>query len=204
MRLQHNGTAVKTTKYRLDTELERLSTPGQEVWFKEHLQQVLQSDKPYYAKADTIARAFWELNGKIDYIAQEIQSLNALKKRLKEARAKGLQIAAQLLSSYGIDRLEGVAVSSLSVTPSREKIEEKMCIEDPEKVMALGYVAFHVDEEAVKRALREDPDEAEALRPFVRIERTVQKYPAKLRINRRRLQSQTVDTTETDLSFEAA
>jgi uncharacterized small protein (DUF1192 family) len=176
---------MKTTNYRLESELERLGPLGQEQWFKGYLKEVLESDRPYYAKADYIALSFMELENKIDYLTQEIQTLTALKKRLQEAKGKGLEIAAALMREYGIEKLEGVAVSSLTITPPKEKVKEKLHIKNPDKVMELGYVTFSVDEKAVQQALSH-PELSTELLPYVEVERSKENIPAKVRINKKR------------------
>ena len=176
---------MKTVNYRLESELERLGPHAQEQWFKGYLKEVLESDRPYYAKADYIALSFMELENKIDYLTQEIQTLTALRKRLQEAKSKGLEIAASLMRGYGIEKLEGVAVSSLTITPPKEKVKEKLHIKNPDKVMELGYVTFSVDEGAVKRALNY-PEQAIELLPYVEVERSKENIPAKVRINKKR------------------
>jgi hypothetical protein len=44
-----------------------------------------------------------ELDNKLIYLSDEIKSLTALKKKLTEAKILGLQIAEQILQSYGIE-----------------------------------------------------------------------------------------------------
>ena len=46
---------MKTTNYRLQTEIEHLSPTSQKEWLKNYLKEVLESDKPYYVKSDYIA-----------------------------------------------------------------------------------------------------------------------------------------------------
>ncbi len=60
---------MKTTNYRLQTEIENLTPTSQRAWFESYIREVLESDKPYYAKADYIGLSFQELQNKIDYIA---------------------------------------------------------------------------------------------------------------------------------------
>jgi hypothetical protein len=64
-------------------------------------------------------------------------------------------------------------------------------IKDPDKVMALGYVKFSVDEAAVKKALRHEEMRKE-LAPYIEVERTEEHHPPKLRINKKRIHEATV------------
>jgi len=176
---------MKTTNYRLQTELERLGPLGQEEWFKNYFKEVLESDKPYYAKSDYIALSFMELDNKIKYLSEEIQTLTQLKKRLQEAKTRGLEIAALTLQEYGIDKMEGAAVSSLTITPGKTKTKEEIRIKDPNKVMELGFVKFSVDEKAVQEALNHTEMFAQ-LDPYIEVSSKEEIIPAKLKINKKR------------------
>ena len=69
---------INIKKYRLQTEMENLKL-GNENWFKDYIKQVLESDKPYYEKADYIAYSINQLQNKIDYVSNEIKELQDLK-----------------------------------------------------------------------------------------------------------------------------
>ena len=176
---------MKTTNYRLQTQIEHLGPLGQEKWFKEYLKDVLESDKPYYTKSDYIALSFMELDNKITYLSDEIKMLTVLKKRLTEAKTLGLEIAAQILQEYGIDKMEGTAVSSLTIAPSKTKTKETILIKDPNKVMELGYVSFSVDEKAVKDALHHK-ELFEQLDSYIDVSLEDETVPARLKINKKR------------------
>ena len=176
---------MKTTNYRLQNELEHLGPLAQEQWFKEYLKSVLESDKPYYTKSDYIALSFMELDNKLSYLSDEIKMLSVLKKRLAEAKALGLEIAAQTLKEYGIDKMEGTAISSLTITPSKIKVKETLHYKNPNKIMELGYVSFSVDEASVKSALK-TKEGLEELDAYVQIEIEEEPVLAKLKINKRR------------------
>ena len=145
---------MKTTNYRLQTEIEHLSPAHQKDWFRNYLKEVLESDKPYYVKSDYIALSFMELDNKLAYLsAMKLNHSLRLKKKLTEAKTLGLEISAQILQEYGIEKMEGTAISSLTITPQKVKQKETIRIKEPNKVMELGYVSFSVDEKAVKEAL---------------------------------------------------
>jgi hypothetical protein len=186
---------MKTTNYRLQTEIEHLSSTKQKEWFKGYLKDILESDKPYYQKADYIALSFMELENKVDYLSQEIKALTELKKKLQQAKVLGLEITAQTLQQYGIDKMEGTAISSLSIAPSKTKYKEEIRIKDPKKVMELGYVSFSVDEKAVKEALQHQ-DMFTELDPFIEVDAKEEMTPARLKINKKRTNRSTDETVE--------
>ena len=187
---------MKTTNYRLQTEIEHLSPDNQKEWFKNYLKDVLESDKPYYVKSDYIALSFIELDNKLAYLSDEIKALTLLKKKLTQAKTLGLEIAATTLHEYGIAKMEGTAISSLTITPAKQKQKETIRIKDPAKVMELGYVNFTVDEKAVKDALSHT-ELFEQLDPYVDVSLEDETVPAKLKINKKRSTSNiTISTVE--------
>ena len=118
-------------------------------------------------------------------MSNEIKLLTALKKKLTEAKTIGLEIAAQTLQEYGIDKMEGTAVSSLTITPQKQKQKETIRIKDPQKVMELGYVNFIVDEKAVKDALKHT-ELFEQLDPYIDVSLEDETVPPKLKINKKK------------------
>lgn len=176
---------MKVTNYRLQTEIEQLSTSNQKNWFEDYLKSLLESDKPYYQKSDYIALCFFELDNKVNYLSSEIKALTAQKKKLEEAKRLGLEITAKTLKSYGIDKMEGTAISSLTITPSKKKINRKINIKDPNKVMELGFVEFSVDKKSIELALDSEEDNTELLQ-YLEISTTTETTEAKIKINKRR------------------
>ena len=186
---------MKTINYRLQTEIEHLSPSNQKEWFKNYLKDVLESDRPYYVKSDYIAISFMELDNKLTYLSDEIKTLTALKKKLTDAKTLGLEITAQTLTEYGIKKMEGTAISSLTITPQKQKSKETIRIKDPKKVMELGYVSFSVDEKAIKESLKY-PEQFDQLDPYIEVELTEETIPARLKINKKRSSNSTDETVE--------
>ncbi len=186
---------MKTTNYRLQTEIEHLSPSSQKDWFKNYLKEILESDKPYYQKSDYIALSFMELDNKIAYLSSEIKQFTELKKKLQQAKTLGLEIAAQTLQEYGIDKMEGTAVSSLTIAPPKTKTKEVIHYKNPSKIMELGYIAFYVDEKAVNEALKTEEGFNE-LDSYIQIEVEEEDIPARLKINKRRSSNEPTTTIE--------
>jgi hypothetical protein len=186
---------MKTTNYRLQSEIEHLTPTSQKEWFKNYLKEVLESDKPYYVKCDYIALSFMELDNKLAYLTNEIKALTELKKKLQQAKTLGLEIAAQTLQEYGIDKMEGTAISSLTIAPPKTKVKSDIRIKDPQKVMELGYVKFEVDTKEVERALQ-FPEQFQELAPYVEVDYKEEQVPPRLKINKRKTASITADTAE--------
>jgi len=175
---------MKMTNYRLQTEMESIKEDKQE-WFKNYVRQVLESNKPYYAKADYIGLSIKELDNKIAYIADDIKELQTLKKNLTTAKNTALVATAEVLSEYGIDRLDGTAISSITITPSKTKTKETFKILDEDALMQLGFCKVVIDEQAVKDAMLtiEGMNEIDK---FVEVGLTTEKIPAKIKVNPKR------------------
>ena len=175
---------MKMTNYRLQTEIENIKEDKQE-WFKNYVRQVLESNKPYHAKADYIGLSIKELDNKISYISDDIKELQALKKNLTVAKTTALEATAEVLAEYGIDRLDGTAISSITITPSKTKIKDILNIINSEELIKLGYFRVIVDEQSVKDAMStlEGMNEIDK---FVEVDVVKEEVPAKIKVNFRR------------------
>jgi len=175
---------MKMTNYRLQTEIENINTDKTE-WFKNYVRQVLESNKPYHAKADYIGLCIKELDNKLSYISDDIKELQTLKKNLTLAKTTALEATAEVLAEYGIDRLDGTAISSITITPSKTKTKDTLNIINSEELIKLGYFRVVVDEASVKEAMTtlEGMNEIDK---FVEVGVTKEEVPAKIKVNFRR------------------
>ena len=176
---------MKTTNYRLQTEIEHLTPTSQKDWFKNYVREILESAKPYHVKADYIGMSFQELQNKIDYLGSDIKELQQLKKTLTEAKTIAQEATASVLTEYGIDRIDGTAISSLTITPSKIKTTDKLVITNENALMELGYVKVILDEKAVAEAMCtiEGMDEIDK---FVEVSVITEEVPARIKINAKR------------------
>ena len=175
---------MKMTNYRLQTEIENINTDKTE-WFKNYVRQVLESNKPYHAKADYIGLSIKELDNKLSYISDDIKELQTLKKNLTLAKTTALEATAEVLAEYGIDRLDGTAISSITITPSKTKTKDTLNIINSEELIKLGYFRVVVDEQSVKEAMStlEGMNEIDK---FVEVGVVTEDIPAKIKVNFRR------------------
>ena len=176
---------MKTTNYRLQTEIENLKPSSQKDWFKNYVREILESKKPFFSKADYIGLSFQELQNKIDYLSSDIKELQQLKKTLTGAKTIAQEATASVLAEYGIDRIDGTAISSLTITPSKIKTKDKLVITNPDALMELGYVKVILDEKAVAEAMStiEGMDEIDK---FVEVSVTTEEVPARIKVNTKR------------------
>lgn len=179
---------MKSTDYRLQKEIENIKPDNQE-WFKDYVRQVLESKKPYYAKADYLGLSIQELQNKIDYLAEDIKQMQALKKSLTNAKATAIEAIASVLAEYGIDRLDGTAISSITITPQKTKIKEQLVILDECSLMELGYFKPVLDTEAIEQALESKSDDE--ISRHVQVETSKEITPARIKVNTKRTSANT-------------
>ena len=175
---------MKMTNYRLQTEIENIKTDKQE-WFKDYVRQVLESNKPYHVKADYIGLSIKELDNKLSYIADDIKELQTLKKNLTTAKAIALEATATVLQEYGIDRLDGTSISSITISPQKTKLKETFKITDSDALIKLGYFSVVVDEQSVKEAMStlEGMNEIDK---YIEVGVVSEEIPARIKVNARR------------------
>jgi len=175
---------MKMTNYRLQTQMEQIK-PSSTDWYKSYIREILESDKPYHVKADYIGLSFQELQNKIDYLSDDIKELQLLKKTLSDAKTTALEATAEVLSEYGVDRIDGTAVSSITITPAKTKTKDKVTILNADALISLGYVNLSVDEKAVAEAMCtiQGMDEIDK---FVEVSVTTEEVPARIKINAKR------------------
>jgi len=186
---------MKTTNYRLQSEIEHLSPTSQKDWFKNYIKEILESNKPYHVKADYIGMSLQELQNKIDYLASDIKEFQNLKQRLTQAKTIALETTASVLVEYGIDRIDGTAISSLTITPAKSKTKDTLIITDAHALMALGYTKVMVDEEAVKDAMTtlEGMNEIDK---YVEVNTHTEEIPARIKINAKRKRANNEEAPE--------
>jgi len=185
---------MQLKKYRLQSEMESLKV-GNEKWFKEYLKELLESDKEYFEKADYIAYSINELQRKIEYVSGEIKELQTLKKSLSTSKELAQELIASVFSEYGIDKLEGTAISSITLTPQKTTTKRVISIKDDNGVMGLGFVSFSVDMEAIEKAV-DSKEDLEELQKFISIDTLSETIPQKIKINNKRGSSNTDNTVK--------
>ena len=179
---------MELKKYRLQTEMENLKQ-GNEEWFKDYVRGVLESNKPYFEKADYIAYSINQISNKLDYISNEIKELQELKKFLSNSKELAMQITASILTNeYGISKLEsGVAISSITITPEKSKTSQVITIKNEQAVLGLGYVSFIPDYSAIEVDLvKKSKAELKELMQFIEVNTITEITPQKIKINNKK------------------
>lgn len=175
---------MKTTRYQFERDLEGANRSNAD-WLKQSFQSILESDKHFMAKADYIGYTILSIDEKVQSLDDQIKELQELKKRLKEAKEVALTIGAEIFNNYGIDKLEGAGISSITVTEGKDKTDLELIIHDEEALISLGYFTKVLDRERVLSEFTK-ADERERLSLYCDvIKNTVTTLP-KLKVNKRR------------------
>jgi len=175
---------MKTTRYKFEQLVQEVKEESTE-WLIDEFKSVLESDKDFTRKADYIGFSIASIDVKVASLDEEIKELQEYKKRLKAAKEIALTVGAEVFASYGIEKLEGAGISSITVTKPTTKTKQTLQILNEEKLIKLGYFRVVVDEEALIEALGV-PEELESIAEYVRLDTTEIISTAKLRINKRR------------------
>jgi hypothetical protein len=111
--------------------------------------------------------------------------MTALKKNLTSAKATALEATATVLAEYGIDRLDGTSISSITITPQKTKLKETFKVIDSEALIKLGFYSVVVDEQSVKDAML-TVEGMNEIDKFVEVGVVSEEVPAKIKVNSRR------------------
>ena len=114
--------------------------------------------------------------------------MTALKKSLTTAKVTALEATATVLAEYGIDRLDGTSISSITITPQKTKIKETFKVIDSDALIKLGYCTVVVDEKSVKEAMM-TVEGMDSIDKFVDVGVVTESIPSRIKVNTRRSHS---------------
>jgi len=178
---------MKMTNYRLQTEIESLSSDKSQEFFTEYIRSIIQDfSKPYYQRTDYVGLSLQEVKSKIDTLAQDIRELQQLKTRLSDSLDIAKEITANVLLENGIDRMDGNIISSLTLTKESSKTKTTLKVLDTASVMRLGYIKYEPDLDAIEQAMKTQ-EGLEELDAFVSIASTTETIPSKIKVNTKRI-----------------
>ena len=155
-------------------------------WFYGTVVSILEDDRlPYFSKTDRLSSALLHIETKISYIKEQTKLLQHMKQQLELSRTKAKEEVAKALTSFGIEKLEGVQVSSITITPAKETSKTNIRILDADALIHAGYFTVVVDEKAVEEALY-SADQRHEVEAYVEAGIKTSTKPASIRINKRK------------------
>lgn len=181
-----------TQPSQLEQDLVALHTGSQQSkeWFAQSVMEILQTPTvSSYIKADRIAEAFISLDAKIDYIKEQQRLLTNLKKQLETAKSIAKEEVSKALITLGVEKIEGLTISSITATKATDKSVAKLEILDEDELLNRGFFKVEVDKEAVEKALL-SADQRHEVEQFSDMKIELVHKPATIRINKRKTVAQ--------------
>ncbi|MBU1777981.1 MAG: hypothetical protein KJ899_15250 [Gammaproteobacteria bacterium] len=114
-------------------------------WFHQSIMNVLQAPiRSSFAKADAIAKVFTSVDAKIEYIKEQQRLLANLKKQLELAQSLAKVEVSNALASFGVTKLEGLAISSITASKATDKSVAKLEILDENALINAGTLKWNL------------------------------------------------------------
>lgn len=182
---------IKQYTPKLEQDLIALHTGNDQAkkWFTQSVKDILESKLSSFSKSDVIAETFISIDAKIDYIKEQQSLLANLKKQLELAKTYAKEEVSNALLSFGVSKLEGLKVSSITATKATNKTVAKLEVLNKDELLKLGYFKVVLDEEAVEEALL-SADKRPEVEEFADIKIETVHKKATIRINKRKSLSQ--------------
>ena len=155
-------------------------------WFYQSVISILENQNlSSFSKCDAISEAFISLDSKLDYIVEQQRLLASLKKQIEIAKELAKEEVSKALLSFGVTKLEGMKVSSITASKETVKSVEKLQILNEDELLKAGYFKVELDLQAVEEALL-SADKREEVQNYadMKIEKVVKN--ATIRINKRK------------------
>jgi hypothetical protein len=188
---------MKLINYQLQNQIELLSDDKPTDSFKAYLKAIIEdTTKPYHKRADYVGLSILELSEKITSLSNDISQLQNLKKKLSLSLEIAKEKTAEVFVENGIDRIDGNIISSLTLTKSTTKRRDKLEILDKEALMAMGFIKYDIDLEAIEKAIQ-TKEGLEEIQEYISITSTDIITPTKIKVNQKR-QSKQSDVIEVD------
>lgn len=175
---------MKTVRYSFERAIES-ATDANEPWLKERYQEILESHKDFTRKCDYIGLSIVSLDEKMVGIDEEMNELKQLKESLKCAKEVALRVGAEVFESYGIDRLEGIGISSITLQHTLPSKKLKLSVVNEAMLIDAGFYKKVVDTEALLEAYKSG-DYLDLITQHCSIELMTSQPFKKLKINKRR------------------
>ena len=185
---------MKTTRFKFEQTVQSATAKTTE-WLKEEFRSILESDKDHTRKADYIGFSVLSIDNSIHSIDEEIKELQGLKKSLKTAKEIVLEAGAQIFLEYGIDKIDGAGISSITFTGAVTQDKSKLVIDNADALVDAGFFRKVVDEDMVAQYFTSDKY-GHIIQEHAHIEVISNPKPAKIKINKRRASANNIETKE--------
>ena len=194
---------MKTERYRFEETVQNAKENNTQ-WLKDEFKAILESEKDYTRKADYIGFSINSIDNKVASIDEEISELQQLKKNLKSAKETVLITGALIFKEYGIDKIEGAGISSITITKPTIKHKTLITPTNEKLLIESGFYKKVLDLDAVNNAY-EYNNYTKLIEQACTIDKITTASKAKLKVNKRRTSANnSVITTDELLQLKQA
>ena len=176
--------SMKTTRYKFEQSVQEVKEETKS-WLTDEFKAILESDKDFTRKADYIGFSILSIDAKVASIDEEVKELQALKKKLKSAKDIALQTGAGVFKEYGIDKLEGAGISSITINKPTSTSKIRLTIHNEDKLIEAGFYKKIIDDKAILDFYNSGKC-LDTINANCSIEILKDVKPTKLKINKRR------------------
>lgn len=175
---------MKLIRYKLEKDIQSATMANKE-WLKSRLCEILESNKDSTRKADYLGLSFISIDESVANIDEEIKELKNLKDSLKLAKQVALEVGADVFEKYGIEKLEGLRVSSLTVHHPVVTPKVNFTVNNPQALIEAGFVKKTLDMDLVKECYN-NGEYTDLLNEHCTISITRETKAKKLKVNKKR------------------
>ncbi len=174
----------KLTRNRFESAVQDVTDKNKD-WLKDEFKSILESNKPYQSKCDYIGYSISSIDLKIQSVDDEIKQLQEYKKRLKTAKDIASEIGAAVFNEYGISKIEGNGISSITTTTGTVTTKVNFDVTDEDELIHQGFYKKVIDMDKIKKYYA-DGEYVDLIKSTVDISKVKIARPSKLRINKRK------------------
>lgn len=195
---------MKTTRFNFEKAVQEVKL-GATQWLKDEFKDILESDKEFTRKGDYIGYSITAIDNKIDSLDEEITLMQQLKKNLKSAKDITLEIGATVFAEYGIEKLEGAGISSITLTKATNSQQTQLEVTDEAMLIRAGFTKTVLDIDLVNKRYQAG-EYLDIIKAYTKVTTVNKSKPARLKINKRRtaVNSNTLLSKDEVLALEVA
>ena len=166
-------------------------------YLKEEFKAVLESNKPFHTKSDYLGYSISSLDTTITSLDEQIKELQTYKRKLKSTKELVLTAGAEVFSEYGIDKLDGAGISSITTTKQTIDTKLEITILNEQALIDGGFYKKVLDTKLLEESYNMG-SYLDLIEANTQIERVTTIKPAKLKINKRRAVNSTTSNNISD------
>ena len=176
---------MRTTRFSFEKAVQEVKEESTQ-WLKDEFKEILESSKEFTRKADYIGFSITSIDNKVVSLDEEIQQMNQMKKRLKAAKEIALTVGAEVFAQYGVEKLEGAGISSITLTKAIQSQQVQLEVTDEAMLIRAGFTKTVLDMDLVNKRYKAG-ELTDIIKAYTKVVEIDKSKPAKLKINKRRI-----------------